>query len=411
MVWRQAPLPVEEVRAGSGAGRCGRAVVAALRPAAVSHRRAAGAAAAGAASPRTQRAAAGCCCCCIHHLAIDHTTLEVLQRGDRGASAGPESELPAPLPFRNFVAQARLGVSAEEHERSSAQMLGDVDEPTAPFGLLDVQGDGTGSGSAATGARGRAGAAAARAGAAAGRERGEPVPSGVGAGAGAALGPRGRGVRHGAVRAHAGRRGRGPGDGAVHQHAAGADRRGRGGRARRRCGARTRCWRSCCGTSTPRWRWRSAAAAVPAPAPLFTALLNYRHSGRERRRRSQAGQPGEGVRSIRRAGAHELPGDALGGRSGGGVALTAQVAAPAEPDRVCRYMHTALERLVEALEQTPSGRSGASTCCRRPSAASCWRSGTRTERRIRGAVHPRAVRGAGARTPEAVAVVLRARSR
>ncbi|MDQ7733303.1 amino acid adenylation domain-containing protein [Halomonas sp. SpR1] len=77
-----------------------------------------------------------------HHLMIDHTTLELLVEEIALIQQGRENELPKPLPFRNFVAQARLGVSSAEHEAFFRKRLGDVEEPTAPFGLLDVRGDG-----------------------------------------------------------------------------------------------------------------------------------------------------------------------------------------------------------------------------------------------------------------------------
>ena len=46
-------------------------------------------------------------------------------------------------PFRNLVAQARLGLGPEEHERFFRDLLGDIDEPTTPFGLRDVHRDGS----------------------------------------------------------------------------------------------------------------------------------------------------------------------------------------------------------------------------------------------------------------------------
>ncbi len=78
----------------------------------------------------------------FHHLSIDHTTLERVIEEARAIGQGRAEDLPQPVPFRNFVAQARLGVSEADHEAYFRAKLGDIDEPTAPFGLLSVQGDG-----------------------------------------------------------------------------------------------------------------------------------------------------------------------------------------------------------------------------------------------------------------------------
>src|ERR1044072_447501 len=79
-----------------------------------------------------------------HHLIGDHATTEGMQEEIEAYLLGQGDRLPTPQPFRNLVAQARLGISREEHEAYFRQLLADVDEPTAPFGLLNVQGDGTG---------------------------------------------------------------------------------------------------------------------------------------------------------------------------------------------------------------------------------------------------------------------------
>ncbi|TGX48195.1 non-ribosomal peptide synthetase, partial [Sphingomonas gei] len=79
-----------------------------------------------------------------HHLIGDHSTLEVLTAEVALLLEGRGDSLAPAHPYRQLVAQARLGIPAEEHERFFREMLGDVDEPTFPFGLADVQGDGRG---------------------------------------------------------------------------------------------------------------------------------------------------------------------------------------------------------------------------------------------------------------------------
>ncbi|WP_434706017.1 amino acid adenylation domain-containing protein [Pseudomonas sp. Z1-12] len=80
----------------------------------------------------------------FHHMVLDHTGLEVLDREMQAHMLGKAHQLGAAVPYRNYVAQARLGVSQQEHEAFFREMLGDIDEPTLPFGLQNVQGDGNG---------------------------------------------------------------------------------------------------------------------------------------------------------------------------------------------------------------------------------------------------------------------------
>lgn len=78
----------------------------------------------------------------FQHLILDHTAMEVVGREMRAFMFDQADRLGTPMPYRNYVAQARLGASEQEHETFFRDMLGDIDEPTLPFGLHDVQGDG-----------------------------------------------------------------------------------------------------------------------------------------------------------------------------------------------------------------------------------------------------------------------------
>ncbi|MFA1628086.1 condensation domain-containing protein, partial [Rhizobium mongolense] len=67
-----------------------------------------------------------------HHLIGDHTTAEVMHAEVRAVLQGRAHELAAPQPFRNLIAQARLGFSSETHEAFFREMLAGIDEPTLP---------------------------------------------------------------------------------------------------------------------------------------------------------------------------------------------------------------------------------------------------------------------------------------
>ena len=87
----------------------------------------------------------------VHHLLLDHTGMDVVMEEIRAVLSGDACQLPAPVPFREYVARARLGMPREDHERHFAALLADVTEPTAPYGLLDTHGDGAAAGRASAG--------------------------------------------------------------------------------------------------------------------------------------------------------------------------------------------------------------------------------------------------------------------
>ncbi|WP_245309145.1 condensation domain-containing protein, partial [Bradyrhizobium retamae] len=288
-----------------------------------------------------------------HHLIGDQTTLEVMHAEVRAVLEGREHELIAPQPFRNLVAQARLGVDAKAHEEFFRGLLGDIDAPTTPFGLSEVHGDGCGVHEAhrrlpqALNARLRSqarrlgvslaslchlawGQVVARS---SGREQvvfGTVLFGRMHGGAGAdrtmglfintlplRLDLDGTGVEASVRTTHARLA-----ELLAHEHASLA--------LAQRC------------------------SGVAAPAPLFSALLNYRHN-------RPAATPGSGTDDV-------LSGvEWLGGEErtnypvtlsvedyGEALGLTAQVAEPVSADRVCGYMQRALEQLAEALEHAPN---------------------------------------------------------
>ena len=262
---------------------------------------------------------------------------------------GDGDRLPAPLPFREFVAQARLGMARQEHERFFAGLLGDVTEPTAPFGLLDVQGDGT----AAAEAR------LAVADGLAGRVREQARALGVSpatvfhlAWARVLASVSGRDdVVFGTVlfgRMHAG---------------AGADRVpgpfintlpvrvpvGAAGVA----DAVAAMQRQLAGLLVHEHAplvLAQKASGVAAPAPLFTSILNYRHSP------DPGPGAGAGLAGIEVLFARERTNYPLAvsvDDTGTGFAVTVHAVAPAGPQQVCALLRTATANLVTALETAP----------------------------------------------------------
>jgi amino acid adenylation domain-containing protein len=78
-----------------------------------------------------------------HHLVFDNASLDILLSEVSAHLQGQAQELPESVPYRNHVAQALAHARAHDAEAFFRSKLGEIEEPTAPFGLLDVQQDGS----------------------------------------------------------------------------------------------------------------------------------------------------------------------------------------------------------------------------------------------------------------------------
>ncbi|QHO75455.1 non-ribosomal peptide synthetase [Bradyrhizobium sp. CCBAU 051011] len=289
----------------------------------------------------------------LHHLIGDHSTLEGMHDEVRKILSGRGHELSAPYPFRNLVAQSRRLEATAEHERFFRSMLADIDEPTTPFGLDRVHGDGGGVTEAQRmlpdqlNARLRAlarhmgvspaslchlawGQVVARS---SGREHvvfGTVLFGRMHAGAG---GDRTMGLFINTLPLRLDLDGTAVEDSVRKAHARLAELM-----------AHEHAWLALA----------QRCSGVAAPAPLFSSILNYRHNAKPEA--ASADQGGAGLHGIEWLGGEERTnyplmmavedyGQALG--------LTAQVVHPLSADRICALMQQALDQLAEALEQAP----------------------------------------------------------
>jgi amino acid adenylation domain-containing protein len=78
-----------------------------------------------------------------HHVISDHDALATLCAEVTAFLEGRGQQLPDPVPYRNHVAQTRARAAIHDAKVFFKRKLADITEPTAPFGLMDVHGDGS----------------------------------------------------------------------------------------------------------------------------------------------------------------------------------------------------------------------------------------------------------------------------
>ncbi|MES2936893.1 MAG: amino acid adenylation domain-containing protein [Pseudomonadota bacterium] len=286
----------------------------------------------------------------FHHLVDDNTSFKLLNAELQAQLADATAPLPEPAPFRDFIWRVRQEAAERDHAAFFRRMLADFTEPTAPFGLLDIRGDGR----------------------AVDQHRGllEEALSGRIRARAQALGVSAASLLHvawGAVVARAGGR---------HEAVFGTVLFGRlqgGARSERALGPciNTLPVRIACGATGARACVEAAhrhlaelihhehaslvlaqrCSGVAAPAPLFTALLNYRHADM-----LAGGISSSGAAGIERIDSEErtnYPVSLFVDDLGQDFRLTVQTAAAVEAQRVWAMVRRALQELLEALDNAP----------------------------------------------------------
>jgi len=283
-----------------------------------------------------------------HHLTTDHATLAMIIEEIRVLLELRADQLPVPLPFRSFVARAREAVRQDEHDAFFRALLADVNEPTAAFGLLDVRGDG------AAVAEARLAVAPHVAGALRQQARrlGVSCASLVHlAWAQVIARCSGRNdVVFGTVLLGRmqGTRGIGRVLGVFINTLPIRLRLDASPLEQRVCATHALLTELMYHEHAPLVNAQRCSGVAP-PAPLFTALLNYRYSEIDPLQQ----KPWEGVTFLSGEERTNYPITLSVDDMGEGFALTAQVREPLSPQRLCVYLHTALEHLVQALETRP----------------------------------------------------------
>ncbi|NWD72417.1 non-ribosomal peptide synthetase, partial [Pseudomonas gingeri] len=288
----------------------------------------------------------------FHHMALDHMAMEVVQHEMQAWLLGEAEALSAPVPYRNYVAQARLGVSPADHEAFFHDMLGEVDEPTLPFGLQDVQGDGSDIEEAVQALdvqldlRLRAQA----------RQLGVSVASLVHLAWAQVLGKVSgrRDVVFGTVLMGRMQGGEGA-DRALGMFINTLPLRVAVGEQGVRAGVKATHARltALLGHEHASLALAQRCSGVVAPTPLFSALLNYRHSA-VGSVSEQALQAWRGIHTFSSEERTNYPLTLNVDDLGDGFRLNVQAVAGIGAQRICGYMQTALEQFVDALEQSPA---------------------------------------------------------